>query len=306
MNMLRLMDRLPYSYLLIFSCFTFVYGKDEDFSPSCEVGLLVRRGTTLKTVPHQPVTVECPVQHCGKSLNVTWCKLLRNDHCELIIKTANVEMRQKYDSGKHELVSYLTFNNISSHDDGLYRCDIKGYQIVGHVINISVSDLNLTVETFDNNEEVTVSSVGNKHSWLPYVGICVGTASLVILLSGLTYIHVCDWKRKLTYKPTHRQEMSTFTIPDLPKRHDPTTLVMQDHFAVLNDIYFSSSGTLLSTPPLITSGNQPLANKANESQVSYFGVYAEIIHVQSMLPDRKQHMVTEQLKNTEYATIIVS
>ncbi|KAK2839910.1 hypothetical protein Q5P01_013650 [Channa striata] len=285
--MSRLMDRLPQIYLLIFSCFTFVsiYGKDKDFPPSCEVGVLVQRGTTLRTAPHESLTVKCRVQPCGQSLNVTWCKLLKENHCEQINETANVQIRQKYESGIHELISYLTFNNISIHDDGLYRCDVKGNAVVSHRIKISVLDVHPMVENNKNNEVRRMSFAGAKpSSWLPYFYICVGIGLLVTILIALTHIHFYGWKRTRTYKPTDRRETSTFMIPDLPRRSDPPTLVMKDHFSILNDIYLSSTGTQLSTPSPIASGNQPLPNKANESQVSDFGVYAEINHCQSTLP----------------------
>lgn len=98
--------------------------------------------------------------------------------------------------------------------------------------------------------------------------------------------------------------MSTCMIPDLPKRSDPTTPVLQTHFSVLNDIYCpSSTGTPLSPPFTITNRNQPLTNIPNESQVSDCAVYAVINHRQPMLPARKQQTAT---KNPEYATISVS
>lgn len=112
-----------------------------DLSPSCEIELMVRRGTTLKTVPQQPLTVRCPVRHCGESLNVTWCKLLDTNVCEEIDYTENIERRQNEKHVRNELISYLTFTRISVHDDGLYRCHLKGYNYkkISHIINISVS-----------------------------------------------------------------------------------------------------------------------------------------------------------------------
>lgn len=110
-----------------------------DSFPSCEVELMVRRGTTRKVAPRQPLTVSCPVKHCGESLNVTWCKLL--DECEQINYTKNVEIRQTENHVEDEMISILTFRRISIHDDGLYRCYVKGYKYeqISHIINISVS-----------------------------------------------------------------------------------------------------------------------------------------------------------------------
>lgn len=109
--------------------------------PSCEVGVMVQRGTTWKAAPRQRVTVECPVSHCGQSLNVTWCKLLDGKKCEPINGTDNVEIRQDDQHAQGELISFLTFKRISIDDDGLYRCDVEEYRYIqiNHIINISVS-----------------------------------------------------------------------------------------------------------------------------------------------------------------------
>lgn len=109
-----------------------------DLPRSCEVELRVQRATTLKFAPQQHVTLRCPVKHCGQSQNVTWCKQL--DNCEPINSTESVEMTQK-DGHVDELISYLTFKSISTDDDGLYRCYLKGYEVelTSHVINVSVS-----------------------------------------------------------------------------------------------------------------------------------------------------------------------
>lgn len=113
----------------------------SDLFPSCEVRLTVHRGTTWKSASQQPVTVRCPVKHCGKSLNVSCCKLLDTNSCERINNTENVEITQTDNYVEDELISYLTFKRISIYDDGLYRWDLKGYEyeLISHIINISVS-----------------------------------------------------------------------------------------------------------------------------------------------------------------------
>lgn len=106
--------------------------------PSCEVELVVQRATTLKVAPQQHVSLSCPVRHCGQSRNVTWCKQL--DNCEPIISTESVEITEK-DGHADELISYLTFKNISTDDDGLYRCHFKRHkeELISQAINVSVS-----------------------------------------------------------------------------------------------------------------------------------------------------------------------
>lgn len=108
-----------------------------DLIPSCEVEVMVWRGTTWETAPQQNLSVSCPVKHCGESIKVTWCKLLHTNTCEQMNYTENVETNTTQD----ELISYLNFTRISIHDDGLYRCNVKGdrYEQISNIINISVS-----------------------------------------------------------------------------------------------------------------------------------------------------------------------
>ncbi|XP_040004762.1 B- and T-lymphocyte attenuator [Xiphias gladius] len=302
------MYRLPHTYLMIFCLFVPVYGRGEDLFRSCEVRLTVHRGTTWKSASQQPVTVRCPVKHCGKSLNVSWCKLLDTNSCERINNTENVEITQTDNYVEDELISYLTFKRISIYDDGLYRWDLKGYEyeLISHIINISVSDLHQGVETNDNTDNIEVTSMNAAGdevvSWLPFLYICGGIALLVVTITVLTLLGFYGWRQTPTYKSTKGQEISTHMIPDLPKGHAPSTPVLQAHF-MLNDIYSpSTAGTPPSAPSLITNGDQPLANTADESQVSDCAVYAEISHTKCGIRARKQHAAIKQDKDPEYAT----
>ncbi|MED6255591.1 hypothetical protein ATANTOWER_011743 [Ataeniobius toweri] len=100
--------------------------------------ITVKRGTTTRISPGQSLTVECPVEHCGKLFNVTWCKFSHTSNCEIIPNMENIKIRQKQDQNK--LISYLSFTQVSIKDDGLYRCDLGfNHNSVGHAINISVS-----------------------------------------------------------------------------------------------------------------------------------------------------------------------
>uniref|UniRef100_A0A3Q3J3C1 Ig-like domain-containing protein n=1 Tax=Monopterus albus TaxID=43700 RepID=A0A3Q3J3C1_MONAL len=106
-----------------------------------------RKGTTKKRAPNQSLTLKCPVRHCGESLDVTWCKLLAPNHCDRIKETENIEITQDNNTEyrKDQLISYLTFKQISVYDDGLYRCELTGshhrYDQISHTINISVSGI---------------------------------------------------------------------------------------------------------------------------------------------------------------------
>lgn len=101
---------------------------------------MVQRGMVWKAAPWQNLTVSCIVKHCGESLNISWCKLTDTIHCQRINNRRNVDITQS-DNDVTELTSFLTFKWISTHDDGLYRCDLKEYkyELISHTINISVS-----------------------------------------------------------------------------------------------------------------------------------------------------------------------
>ncbi|TKS67057.1 B- and T-lymphocyte attenuator [Collichthys lucidus] len=171
------MDRLPYTYLLIFYCLTFVciYGRGQDSFPSCEVQVMVRSGMIKKAAPQQRLTVRCPVKHCGESLNVTWCKLLETNTCGQINQTEDVEITQDDKHAPDRLVSSLTFKRISIHDDGLYKCTLGDIQI-GHFINVSISDGELDL------------------SWLPYFYICISAVLLVATFSVFTLLRFYGWR----------------------------------------------------------------------------------------------------------------
>uniref|UniRef100_UPI0037E7B5E0 B- and T-lymphocyte attenuator-like n=1 Tax=Semicossyphus pulcher TaxID=241346 RepID=UPI0037E7B5E0 len=312
MNMLSLIDKRLYSFLLICSCFSFVYvyGRGKDLLPSCEVALLVRRGTTLKTVPQQPLTVQCPLRYCGESLNVTWCKLLHTDDCEPITYTENVEIIQRKRGGD-KLISYLTFKRISIHDDGLYRCVSKGYNYekVSHIINISVSDLN---EGFENvhNEEDKPPSVADVEdvSWLPFFFFCVILALLVVILTALMILRFHGWKRTLTFNQTKGQEKSCNMIPDLPKGSAPSIPALPANFYTLTDNYFPTTAERPSPhPSLITSVNQHAVSiTAEESQRSDLAAYAVINRQQAGKPAGENRTPTKLPEDVIYASINVS
>ncbi|KAM7407245.1 hypothetical protein PAMA_003123 [Pampus argenteus] len=218
----------------------------RDLIPSCTATLMVKRRMTLKATPQQNLTVRCPVKRCGESLHVSWCKLLNTTECQRINNTKNVEITQM-DNDDDELTSFLTLKWISTHDDGLYRCYIKGYkyELISHPINISVSDINHGLKNSDNSAGI------------------------------------------LTYNPTKAQEISTLKLPEFSQRNDLST----------SAVHFSTAAA--PTSPM-TNGNKPaVAHATDTSQL-----YAVINHRKSGMPARKQ--MTSGVKNSEYATIIVS
>lgn len=311
MNTSGRMDRLPYIHLLICCCFTFVCisGKGEDIS-SCAV--MVRSGATYKTVPQHNVTVSCPVKHCGEPISVTWCKLDTAIKWDQIKYKENIKITQT--DIKDELISYLTFTRITSQDDGLYRCSLKGYESeqISHSINVSVSDSNTDIHDFDYSADelpssaaAAVADAGEDVSWLPYFYICVGIALLVFTLIVLTMLDSYGWKRIMTFHHTKGkalQERSNQMMPNLPSASAPSIFY-------LHDINYSPaerppSHPHPSHPPLRTNGEQPAAaNTAAEGQVLDHSMYA-VVKYRSQIPAGEQDAVTK--KKAEYAAINVS
>ncbi|XP_058478605.1 B- and T-lymphocyte attenuator isoform X2 [Solea solea] len=277
MNMLGLMDRLTYIHLLMLYFFVSIHGRREGLFPRCEVMANVRRGTTVKKIPQQSVTVSCPVVHCGKSLNVTWCKLSNTGRCQQIGNTENVEIRQDGHL-KDKLISYLTFKQISVYDDGLYRCELHGLangeSHISHHINISVSDMHQGLESDGSIAAASLNqAVDESASWHPYFYICGGIALLVFTLTALTLLQFYGCQQVPNNKATQNQTQY-----------------------VLNDIYSASA---LAPPPLITDGKQPLESTANKHRED-----AVINHAQSEISASKQHVATEQDKDPQYPAIL--
>ncbi|XP_058478606.1 B- and T-lymphocyte attenuator isoform X3 [Solea solea] len=259
----------------------------------------VRRGTTVKKIPQQSVTVSCPVVHCGKSLNVTWCKLSNTGRCQQIGNTENVEIRQDGHL-KDKLISYLTFKQISVYDDGLYRCELHGLangeSHISHHINISVSDMHQGLESDGSIAAASLNqAVDESASWHPYFYICGGIALLVFTLTALTLLQFYGCQQVPNNKATQNQKMYTHMIPDLPKWFAPFSPGSQTQY-VLNDIYSASA---LAPPPLITDGKQPLESTANKHRED-----AVINHAQSEISASKQHVATEQDKDPQYPAIL--
>ncbi|XP_039455631.1 B- and T-lymphocyte attenuator [Oreochromis aureus] len=304
--MLSLKDKL--NYLIIFCCCVFVSihgsGKEKiaGLHAPCEVEIMVRRGSTWKTLPRQSLKVSCPVKHCGETLEITWCKFLDSNNCERIHETKNVEITQNPDEDK--LISYLHFKEISIHDDGQYRCRLLGYNIslISHSINISVSDMYQGVENTDNNNKNAGTTPSPYHSedknWRPYFYICFGIVLLILILTAFIFLSSYDWKRVLTLNYVKGEEMPTHMIPDLPKWSPPSTPVPLTSLSVLNDIYSSYTPDRSVSPASQPCSNQISAsNPADKYQDCE--VYGIIKHRHATKQGGKYHTMTNQVKNPE-------
>ncbi|XP_028993756.1 B- and T-lymphocyte attenuator [Betta splendens] len=299
--MMRLTRKLQYTCLMML-CWTLrsIHGEAEAWSPSCEADLKVPRGTAWKTAPQRPLTLQCPVKHCGERLNVTWCKLSINQ-CDAVTGTETVEIMQFYQG--HLLISNLTFKVISISDDGLYRCYLEGRRRdVSHSINVSVSDMNQGAEYYHSQPFAArrLRPPARDVPWLPYFIICFSVAFLAFTMTALSRLSSRVWRRTLNCSSSsHEQVTSRCTIPGLPQRADPSIPVLQAHFPVLNHLDRPrSSGPTAPPPP--PPGAQ---SRADEGDAPASGVYAVIKHKQRGTGDTRPQT---QSHRPEYSTVSVS
>ncbi|XP_022054800.2 B- and T-lymphocyte attenuator [Acanthochromis polyacanthus] len=300
------------SYLMMFCCFAFVcsHGRVSDLAASCEVMALVRRHTTWKAAPQQSLTVRCPVKHCGRTINITWCKDVQSNRCEQLNETENVELSQNHNQANDELESYLSFKQISIYDDGLYRCKLNGDKlgIFSHFINISVSDKYQGVEMSKFEGAKLPSADGeDDYSWLPYFCITVSILLLIVTLPVITMLRFYGWRRILTISHTKGEEMPTHMIPSLPKWTHSSSPVLHSCVFTVNDIYSSATPEILKSPPDLspTADQTTVSNTADKSQLPPDPVYAVINHRQPGMADRKQNAAPKEDKNPQYAVVKV-
>ncbi|XP_015253618.1 PREDICTED: B- and T-lymphocyte attenuator-like [Cyprinodon variegatus] len=258
--------------IIWWTVFICIYGEDE--GSSCDVTFTVRRGTTKRAIPGQSLTVSCPVKHCGNVLNITWWKLSNTSSYKIIPNTENITIRQEYH--KDDLISYLSFNQVTIIDDGLYRCALEHRdESVSHAINISISDRNIGVK---DPEDVVVGSKtrGDNGPWLPYFMICISIVLLVITAIMLTTVCCYSWRGTWTYNSKKgEQEISTHKIPELLKTGVCFSPILRPQMSALND---SKAERTTSTSTSLTHvGNKPATeNSAAEFKLSNSVVYAVI------------------------------
>ncbi|XP_032422765.1 uncharacterized protein LOC116722684 [Xiphophorus hellerii] len=257
--------------LLIIWCAMFICLFRESKVSSCDVMAEVRRGETKRVSPGQNLTVECPIKHCGESVIVRWFKFSKTlKNWEAIPVMENIKITQKYD--KENLISYLSLDQVSINDDGLYQCALgHSNEIVSHSINISVSELNKGVENADNNAD----SIDDDRTSLSIFLICV--TIIFVIAAAIVLILVCfhGWKRTwIRNNQIQEQEISTHMIPGLPKMSAPASPRLRTQFSVLNDIYSSSK------PERTTSSSPALALTGNQLNVTYTTVKTEAPNVE--------------------------
>ncbi|KAI1885326.1 hypothetical protein AGOR_G00218990 [Albula goreensis] len=167
---------LVLSLLLLIS----VRGDAQGQGTECSVGIRVRRNTNFKQVATKSLKITCPVQNCGQTIDVTWCKIQGNN-CIPLNKTNGITVG--WEKPEKEMPEwFLAFASIKEEDSGKYRCRLSGDEMaVGHNIDIAVT----------GNEGTTQDL-----SWLPYIYICTGmVVVVVIMVMAISFLLIYGCKR---------------------------------------------------------------------------------------------------------------
>ncbi|CAN9497650.1 unnamed protein product [Ophioblennius macclurei] len=278
MNMLGLNERLCFLVILSCSAFVGLCGRGEDMPDSCQVQLLVRRGTTVTTLPQQKVTIHCLLKHCGRPFNVAWCKVktLKPYHCERVNQTENVTIAQTPDTLEDKLTSFLTFKNISVGEAGLYRCLLA--DSISHTINVSVSDTNQGHQNSDDHAaRHSLKTDKVSRVWLPYFAIFCGIALPVVTLTILTILIFQYRHHKAMRSYSARQEPFRHVTPEIAVCNAPSIPVPQSRLAMAETRRPQlPPPPPPPPPPLMSARPQPAASQARQATNS--PVYAVIAH----------------------------
>ncbi|KAK7882492.1 hypothetical protein WMY93_028666 [Mugilogobius chulae] len=184
----------------------------------CDVEVRVRRGTVYNVSPHQHVELKCPVQHCGKTVHVVWCKLQNTSHCENLNTSDHIQIIENMLSDER-LESVLSFKRISAEDSGLYSCGEVHHRIVGHLINVSVSGTN---QEYPNNKETNPEKPQNgrkdRNNEMKIAAMIYFVAFLIVALLLLTVTFIVIL-RNLTKTAAKNTRGTTITCdPKSPQK----------------------------------------------------------------------------------------
>ncbi|KAG9335021.1 hypothetical protein JZ751_006162 [Albula glossodonta] len=163
-----------------------VRGHAQGQGTECSVDIRVRRNTNFEQVATKSLKITCPVQNCGQTIDVTWCKVQGNNCNPLNITNGITVGWEKLEQEMPEW--FLAFASIKVEDSGKYRCRLSGDKMaVGHNIGITVTAANAS-DSLENAvaNSSSSSTAGNEGttqdlSWLPYIYICTGMVVVVTM-----------------------------------------------------------------------------------------------------------------------------
>ncbi|XP_053353233.1 B- and T-lymphocyte attenuator-like isoform X2 [Clarias gariepinus] len=164
------------SLLLAFTFFVTVNAQGP--VASCVPEIKVRKNTVYESSRERRLNIPCPVTYCAEVPAVAWMKMDETSKYIPITETNHVSITQE-ETGLKNIISYLSFRDISTHSNGVYRCKIftGNFSLESHNININVS-----VPSYPTESDV---------SWILYVFICLGIFGLVVMVMLISFLNKC-------------------------------------------------------------------------------------------------------------------
>ncbi|XP_054433231.1 B- and T-lymphocyte attenuator [Pteronotus mesoamericanus] len=86
---------------------------------TCNAQIHIKRDTMYNALAGKSFQLDCPVDKCANTHNVTWCKI-EGEKCPLLGETHHRKMKQN--EKKDILVYSLYFDQALASDNGSYRC----------------------------------------------------------------------------------------------------------------------------------------------------------------------------------------
>ncbi|KAI5106845.1 hypothetical protein C0J45_2483 [Silurus meridionalis] len=268
----------------------------------CVSNINLRKNTVYVVSSGSMLNISCPVSYCKDVPTVKWIKIDHTNNFIAISETNQITITQIQKVPK-TIISYLSIRNISTNEQGFYRCMISysNFSSESHNIIVNVSDsMNHT------NENVTKAGIGVQASyisWFLYVFICVGILSLVmvVMLSSLLCINQCSRKSN-----SHRQNNAMVCPKPLSSTTSGKSQELPDE---QNNIYDESTDDSRSRLDSLCASNdqeytRDMRNGSKSNDVLRDIVYATLQHPAPREVSAVRHVSTEQL--VEYASIRIA
>lgn len=252
--------------------------------------------------PLQRQIISCLLWHCEREEHVVWCKL-EDLNCKPVRETEHVKISSKVKS-RNERISYLEFKSISMDDNGQYRCQFPPFTF-GHFIWVNVSERYANISHANNITRAIMPISGP--GWMPYVYISGGIVPLVAILIIISFLSAygCEGLRWPVRKRNQEQEMSTLTLPAVPKGSlSPSA----PHHSLPDNFYDNSfrgvHGLGTSANVQVTYSPAPPSKPAAVGQWPDCLVYAALDHLPTgMSPRPPPRSMPPQGEPTEYAAV---
>ncbi|KAJ0070387.1 hypothetical protein NL108_007751 [Boleophthalmus pectinirostris] len=210
-------------------CFIIISCGGSQGSLGCDVEVQVRRGQVYAVSPHEYVEIKCPVQHCGKPVHVVWCKFLDINFCKQLNNSDHIQIKEGMLSNDR-MESVLIFKKIFAEDSGEYSCREMKYQIVGHMINVNVSEMNQGGQNHDKKSDHPQNcendqSVSNedemKMTALVYFIIFLSIVLVLFAITAIVLLKMYGCKSMPRHQPQTKEEQPSHMLPGLPRRSSP-------------------------------------------------------------------------------------